>query len=165
MVCLPAYHSKSHIMAYKPMKPLTLCSDKFSTNQAPTSSLSNTGANLQEQVPSLQQQVPNLQKQVPNLQEQVPNLKQQVPNLQEQINRVAVVPDMITASAKALLTTQGTLASIHEIAKKLPSSGCLITIQALCFSHTAYQQNSYSATAHQPRPHCVSPTCLPPVHT
>lgn len=46
-------------------------------------------------------------------------------------------PDMVTASAKALLSTQRTPASVHEVAEELPASGGLIAAQALCFCHTA----------------------------
>ena len=46
---------------------------------------------------------------------------------------------MITAGTKALLSTQGTLASIHEVAKEFPACGGLIAAQALGLCHTAMQ--------------------------
>lgn len=54
---------------------------------------------------------------------------------------VGDLPDMVTASAEALLPTQGTLAGIHQVAKELPASGGLIAAQPLCPSHTATPQS------------------------
>lgn len=48
-------------------------------------------------------------------------------------------PDMVAACSKALLAAQGTLASIHQVAKKLPACGRLIAAQPLCLCHTATQ--------------------------
>ena len=46
---------------------------------------------------------------------------------------------MVVACAKALLPAQGTLAGIHQVAKKLPACGRLIAAQPFCLCHTATQ--------------------------
>ena len=50
-------------------------------------------------------------------------------------------PDMVTSCAEALLPTQGTLASVHQVAKKLPASRRLIAGQPFCLCDTARQSN------------------------
>ncbi len=51
---------------------------------------------------------------------------------------------MITACAKALLSTQCTLASVHQVAKELPAGGGLVTVQALGLGHTEKKGKLYA---------------------